>query len=67
MTITLTEERRSILNGILNCIRIHAKIWKYSESESELLLLFGAEDNVTKEEIEEFFKDSKDSKDSKAA
>jgi len=54
----MTEERKHIIGGLLNSIRIFNKMWKLPGSESELIMNFGSDDNITEDEIKEFLKEA---------
>jgi len=49
----MTSERKSIVLGVWNAVRIFNKMWKFKESDVDLLVYFGKEDNVTSEEATE--------------
>ena len=49
----MTSERKSIVLGVWNAVRIFNKMWKFKESNVDLLVHFGKEDNVTSEEATE--------------
>ena len=50
----MTKERKTIIGGLLNSIRIFNKMWHRTESEECLLVIFGEDDNITIEEAKEF-------------
>lgn len=49
----MTDERKSIVLGIWNAIKIYNKMWKFKEPDIDLLVHFGKEDKVTSEEAKE--------------
>jgi hypothetical protein len=50
----MSEERMAIIRGVLNSIRIFNKMWKIKDTEINLLISFGREENITLQEATEF-------------
>jgi hypothetical protein len=50
----MTDERMTIIRGIFNCIKVYNKVWKIKASDSDLLIHFGTDENLTIEEVNEF-------------
>lgn len=53
----MTDERKAIVRGITNAVKVYNKVWKKKEAEEDLVVFFGQEENVTKEEALEILKE----------
>ena len=53
----MTEERKSMVRGVVNAIRVFNKVWKKNEPEDKLVVFFGQEENITIEEANEVIKE----------
>jgi hypothetical protein len=53
----MTEERKAIVRGVINAVRVFNKVWKKNEQEDKLVVFFGQEENITTEEVNEVIKE----------